>query len=64
MDLKAITIQDCLDMYESKCQVFIINDGKVVGLCDRGIKNIIRPQIGAGIDRLERDISMLTIRNL
>lgn len=31
MNLEAITIQDCLDMYEKKNQVAIINDGKVIG---------------------------------
>lgn len=31
MNLDVITIQDCLDMYEKKGQVAIINDGKVVG---------------------------------
>ncbi len=30
MNLESITIQDCLDKYESESQVFIINDGKVV----------------------------------
>lgn len=31
MNLEAITIQDCIDMYEKKGQSIIINDGKVFG---------------------------------
>lgn len=31
MNYEAITIQDCLDMYEKKNQATIINDGKVIG---------------------------------
>lgn len=31
MNSEVITIQDCLDMYEKKCQTTVINDGQVVG---------------------------------
>lgn len=31
MNLEAITIQDCIDMYEKKGQAVIINDEKVTG---------------------------------
>ena len=31
MELDNITIQDCIDMYNMKSLIAIINDGKVVG---------------------------------
>lgn len=31
MNLENVTIQDCLDMYNMKGNITIINDGKVVG---------------------------------
>lgn len=31
MNLEAVTIQDCIDMYEKKGLCAIINSGKVVG---------------------------------
>ena len=31
MELDNITIQDCIDMYNMKNMIAIINDGKVVG---------------------------------
>lgn len=31
MNLEEVTIQDCLDMYNMKNNITIINDGKVVG---------------------------------
>lgn len=30
MNLEAITIQDCLDMYQKKNKAAIINDGEVI----------------------------------
>ncbi len=30
MNLENVTIQDCLDMYEKKEYITIINDGKVI----------------------------------
>lgn len=31
MNMKAITLQDCIDMYEKKGQAAVINDGQVLG---------------------------------
>lgn len=31
MNLEVATVQDCIDMYNLKDQVTILNDGKVVG---------------------------------
>ena len=31
MNLEAVTMQDCLDNYNFKCQCAIINDGKLIG---------------------------------
>lgn len=32
MNLDAITIQDCIDLYEKKERAVILNDGKVVDI--------------------------------
>lgn len=32
MDLQRVTIQDCIDLYEKKERVVILNDGKVVDI--------------------------------
>lgn len=31
MNLDIVTVQDCIDMYNLKDQVTIINDGRVIG---------------------------------
>lgn len=31
MNLEAVTIQDCIDMYDLKKQCTILNDGNVIG---------------------------------
>lgn len=31
MNLKIVTVQDCMDMYQFKGQCVIINDGEVLG---------------------------------
>ena len=31
MNMKAITLQDCIDMYEKKGQAAVITDGQVLG---------------------------------
>lgn len=37
MNLEAITIQDCIDMYDLKNQAVILNDGKVIGFTEKEI---------------------------
>ena len=32
MDLQRVTIQDCIDLYEKKERVVILNDGKVINI--------------------------------
>ena len=39
MELDNITIQDCIDMYNMKNMIAIINDGKVIGFGKEGEKN-------------------------
>ncbi len=34
MNLDAITIQDCLDMYEKKGRAAVIEDGKILGFLE------------------------------
>lgn len=33
---KAITVQDCIDMYEKKDMYTVIDSGKVVGFVEKG----------------------------
>ena len=39
IELDNITIQDCIDMYNMKDMIAIINDGKVIGFGKEGEKN-------------------------
>lgn len=36
---KVITVQDCIDMYEKKDVVTVIDGGKVVGFVEKGVTN-------------------------
>ena len=39
IELDNVTLQDCIDMYNMKDMIAIINDGKVIGFGKEGEKN-------------------------
>lgn len=48
IDMDAITLQDCIDMYELNGAEVVLNDGKVMGFQYESEKRTSSPNWGSG----------------